>query len=298
MLIINTDWLGTGAMELRLLDEQEAASVYGGVSMSSSSGGKGGSSAPQPVNIQLKNVPYVYQYTSNPRSNNFCGLASALMVRAKEKKNMDGPMLWESRIESDMDIMDSNLQRGTYLFGAPLDVVRNNGLLYLDSFDSRSTQWSKTVSILSKLYTAKGTDGVFFDKGHVSSVEAKILSANNATEVIWNHIKNERQPVVIVIDSEIRYDVDKQKSLPLSYRRKTPTLHYNVVMGIKESSGTRGFLVYDPAIMTNEYYFYYTESQLRILMALPSNTPAWVYEYPRDSLSIYDPCYILLVRGD
>jgi hypothetical protein len=77
--------------EAIVLTANDVVNIKGGLS----SGGGGlfkttvTPAAPSAVNIQLSNVPYIYQendYPSRPdRSVAYCGLASALMVRTKLK---------------------------------------------------------------------------------------------------------------------------------------------------------------------------------------------------------------------
>jgi hypothetical protein len=219
------------------------------------------------------------------------------MVRAKNAKNAAAaPYLSSGFVESDLKKMDDNLNYwGTYA-GLRMDVYANRGLLYISS-DSKKVQYNNTVKILQALYTAKRTDGIFCDNNHVSGVTVKVLDASSsaAADAIWNHINNYRQPVVVVIDSNIRDYVGVNSVAPSP--RSPPILHYAVVYGIKNISGTRMFTFYDPAGFGNRVSREYSDRQLSTLMLMPSNSPSWVYQYPASDLSIGYPAYILLVQG-
>ncbi|MDR2052502.1 MAG: hypothetical protein LBP80_03730 [Treponema sp.] len=192
--------------------------------------------------------------------------------------------------------MDENLYWKTYA-GLKVDLAVNKGLLYISS-DSRKVQYDNTVKILQALYTAKRNDGITNDSNHVSGSTFKVLDASSsaATDAIWNHINNYRQPVVVVIDSNIRDYVQSYGVAPAS--RSPPTLHYVVVYGIKNTGGTRIFTFYDPAGYGNGTSRNYDDRQLSALMLMPSNSPAWVYQYPASDLNRPYPAYILLVQGD
>jgi hypothetical protein len=307
---------------VRLLHQAEAAKIRGGCSTSG-----GGSAA---VNIPLNNVPYVNQYI-NPydnrntsqevsRSTKYCGIASALMVRAKyEKGASSAPFLhdisrgynfWDA--DADMKKIDGYLLNGRY--GSTIkrvDVLANQGLLYVDSsLSDNATNWSSqyntTVGILEGVYTGKlggiqsQADAVHLDNRHVTGVSMRPISASlksgskeisDATKAIWNHIKDYRQPVVVVVDS------NKQVGNIVRMSSNIPTLHYIVIRGISEDSsgGTRYFYAYDPFIYINDLK--YSESDLRKLIALPDNTLAWVYKYGNQKVGS-DPAYILTVQGD
>jgi hypothetical protein len=114
---------------------------------------------------------------------------------------------------------------------------------------------------------------------------------SNATKAIWDHVNNYHQPVVVVVDSNKQaYDQALSSSIE-------PTLHYVVIKGISDNtSGTRYFTVYDPALAYTEGVTF-TESNLRKLIALPHNTPVWVEKYGNQKVG-YDPAYILTVQGD
>lgn len=302
--------------EVRILQPQEAAMIRGG------SGGGGKASAKE--DITLKNVPYITQHLNSAnygsidiaRSKRYCGIAAALMVRAKnEKDTANAPSSlwngWDSvnyqTVDTAMKRIDDNLKLGYYGFNAPkVDVLTNKGLLYINPnlssinpYDA-TAQFDVTAAILRGVYTGtsgdplnarKNSDAISFDKGHVTGVMMWATGAQNATSSIWNHIKNNHQPAVVVVDS------NKQVANKVISSPNEPTLHYIVIMGISEESpgGTRYFSVYNPGIYIGGLK--YSEQDLQKLIALPRNTPAWVYYYGNPIVGS-DPAYVLTVQGD
>jgi hypothetical protein len=220
------------------------------------------------------------------------------MVRAKNAKNTTSPPgLSDGFVESDLKRMDDNLYWKTYA-NLKIDLAANHGLLYISSFDSRKVQYDNTAKILQALYTSKKKDGIVYDNNHVSGVTVNVLdaSSSSATDAIWNHINNYRQPVVVLIDSYIQDYVEKYEAAPVP--RSPPVLHYVVVYGIKNTSGTKIFTLYDPAGVGGLASRSYNDRQLSALMLMPSNSLAWVYQYPSRDLNRPYPAYILLVQGD
>jgi hypothetical protein len=279
-------------------------------------------SAPLSVNITLKNVPYVTQYVSDTqaayRSNWYCGIASALMVRAKYDKysSIAPPLFYEWQgannwtVEQDLITIDTNLKNGLYGTGYNrVDIEQNKGLLYIGT-GSGEDQYRKTVDVITGVYTGRtgttGPDYIVNDNRHVSAITmgpesagVRILPINEmsvVTKEIWDHIKSYLQPVVVVVDSnKQRLGGGIQTS---SYQ---PTLHYIVIRGIREngSGGTRYFLVHNPAYYSG--MLEYTEEELIYLTGLPSNTqPQWVYTYGTEQVNPKwsTPAYILKVQGD
>jgi hypothetical protein len=146
------------------------------------------------------------------------------------------------------------------------------------------------------------SDNISWDRGHVSGVSMRPISASlksgkakisDATEAIWNHIRDYQQPVVVVVDS------NKQNGVYVVTSTIPPTLHYIVIKGIYEdkSGGKRNFLIHDPGNYFNNSLSY-SEDNLRTLIALPGNAPAWVYDYGSQTQGSVDPAYILMVQGD
>jgi hypothetical protein len=315
LILIWVAVLKPGGSGCRVLHPDEAAMVRGGSSSS-------GASSSQAVNIPLNNVPYVTQHL-NPkysnsqqvsRSKKYCGIASALMVRAKYPKNSSSaPALfdgWENynylNVDTEMKRIDDKLLSGYYGYyynNRKIDVLTNKGLLYINQDLNDTQQFDVTTNIVRGVYTGtsgddplsssirKNSDAVSVDNGHVTNVSIWTANAVDVTNSIWNHIKNNRQPAVVVVDSN-KQDYDKVLA-----STKEPILHYIVIRGIYESSsgGTRNFLIYDPSA----YYanLSYSEDNLRKLIAMPYNTPAWVYNYG-NPITGSNPAYGLTVQGD
>jgi hypothetical protein len=309
----------------RLLQPEEAAAVRGGKTQVSSS------SSSSLVNIPLYNVPYITQHL-NPnnksntsqqitRSTKYCGIASALMVRAKRHQgNYASPYSYflgdynDSTTDSAMREIDNNLLKGNYGYvynNRKVDVLANQGLLYImsgamDNDIDWGIQYNTTVDILQGVYTGKlgdpkysFSDYIPMDNHHVSGVSMRPVSAtlksgtaniSDATKAIWDHINNYHQPVVAVVDS------NKQVFDQVVTSTMKPTLHYIVIRGIyNNASGTRYFYVYDPYVYMRDLK--YSESDLRKLIAMPANASAWVYKYGNYKVGS-DPAYVLTVQGD
>jgi hypothetical protein len=296
-----------------ILLPDDVVMVRGGASSSNGGGTifSPSPAAPDPVrtvNITLSNVPYVHQYIYNGanrlyRSRDYCGIASALMVRGKNEKGTSAPILYYSGLKTnaqgtndDLKKIDENLQQGQYgNYGKQVDVYANHGLLYLGR-ESIDEQYSYTTDILKGVFTGKlrSVNDTAFNYGYVKSVTMGVMSAtigtsNSATKAIWDHINTYNEPVVVVVDSNKQNNINTQNYT-------APTLHYIVIMGIREASsgGTRYFSVYDPA-NNSSYPIQYTEANLRYFMEMPSNAPEWVYWYGMRQAN--PPAYILKVKG-
>lgn len=294
----------------RIIDAEEAVLVIGGggaVTAVQNVFKPSSNPAPvtQKVDITLGGVPYVSQYMSyvtvdNRRDDFFCGIASAMMVRMKGKRTDNSPPLnSRSSVETDMMWIDNNL-RYNRTYGSIIDVSNNKGLLYISDFESDEEQYKKTESVIRRLYTAKKTDGVHNDNGNVTDIKVQIIKATNneAINIIFNHVNNNRQPAVVVVDNSIVDEVlYNSKYVVNYYRNTTPVLHYLVVIGVFENTpgGIKNFRIYDPAWVNLPREF--TETQLSSVMRMPSNN-SWVYKYPSDKLNMSDPCYIGLVQGE
>jgi hypothetical protein len=276
----------TNNEDYQILNSTDVSLVVGGSSSGSGKGSSSGNNTVTRENITLKNVPYVYQYTASARDNTrsiyYCQIASSLMVRAKyEKTSTIAPSLYYeyqggnyASVDTAMSNIDDRLIAGGY--GHMVDLYPNQGVLYIANGETQRSQYNKTVEVIKALYTSKKSDGMPFDNGNVNSIDVKIIGKNSGvTDQIWSHIKDYRQPVVALIDSNIRSYVDQNGTEP-SYtnRLNTPvSLHCIVIRGITDdnSSGTKYFKVYDPAYpFLNQTY---TETQLKILMSLPSHSP-------------------------
>ena len=238
----------------RIVENDEAEFVKGGAIIARIFGFGNSSVAVQPsTNIRLGNIQYVSQYMApntvqNYRDISFCGIASAMMVRTKNYANAQSNLnIPRQRIENDMITIDNNLQNKTY--GETIN-VHPNGLVYMSIWgELPNVQFNKTYNVLRSLYTYKNGDRVINDSGHVSSIWVRVLPVqyNEATNEIFSHVKNSNQPVVIIIDSNIQSLVARGSYVNIN-RSDPPTLHYNVVIGVKEEYNQKTFLVYDPAL--------------------------------------------------
>jgi hypothetical protein len=286
--------------ECRILSSSEVTEIRGGAS--SSGGGGKGVITPVPANapklltvpITLDNIPYISQYTDSTdrsgRSDKYCGIASALMVRAKGWKGTYSFPISSSSATYPMQTMDKDLRDGNY-GGHRIDVIQNRGLLYLSQLDGSAQQYSKTITVLKSLYKPDAYTRTVYDTYRVSDIAPKVLNRGDATVMLWNHIKNNKEPAVVIIDSNKTFYVQMKKPVP----NMEPVLHYIVIAGIFQSGSAKYFWVRDPA-MGNQL-FEYTESQLQTLMTIPDKTDsAWLYYYAI-GMGIFNPCYILLVQG-
>jgi hypothetical protein len=189
-------------------------------------GGSGRSAPPPRVNVKLSNVPYIFQEIANPqslaqRSNYWCGIASALMVRSKSTFN-DSMIFSRSSYEHSMEQMDNHLKDYYLNYGYRIDVVQNGGLLYISSSESNSNQYTKTKTVLTNLYKPSFYDGVWSDQGLVSGIAVNVYTADDAINAIWNHIYNNKQPAVIIIDSN---KLNYITTYPNYSTPSIPTLH-------------------------------------------------------------------------
>jgi hypothetical protein len=185
-----------------------------------------GTSSPSSIKIALDHVPYATQYIKNSNgsryapSNNFCGLASALMVRGKVHQNSSPPALFDQAngvnyesVNKDMKTIETNLQNGKYGYYQKRVNVSSQGLLYSGN-ESDTQQFQYTADITLAVYQGKLNDGyrdnLANERGYPRNTDIQILSSNmdaisnglsEATRVIWNSIYASREPVVVVVDS-------------------------------------------------------------------------------------------------
>lgn len=293
------------AVCLLLLSGAAAAWALGG-----GGGGKIGSGGARatPVNIELQNVPYVSQniHTYYPgigtdalaRSDSYCGLASALMVRAMGDDYTDMASrardfrYWhdgDGNYALEMWEFDKLLRYSAGNIGlGNLDIHRDKnwrGLLYRDAGGDKDN-FDATKKLLKTLYTTNyfRTAHSFGREENVRSVEVQVVDETEVIDIIWKHIERYKKPVVTIIDS------NKITNL---YSSDIPFLHYNIVFGITQKNGNKELLVYDPLEVFNKEK--YEADVYRKMLSLPSNTPDWLYWYGR-SKGISNPCYIMTVR--
>ena len=274
-------------------------------------GGKIGSGGARTdtVNIELQNVPYVQQNIDTyyagvgaealTRSDSYCGLASAMMVRAMGDDYTDmSSRAWDFRSWNrgnyalEMWEFDKLLRysaRNISLENLDIhDTYSQNrrGLLYRDA-GSDKDNFTATKKLLEKLYTTNyfGTAHSFGREENVRSVEVQVVDETEVIDIIWKHIEKHKKPVVTIIDSNKIDDL---------YSTDVPFLHYNVVYGIREENSIKKFLIHDPWFTYKQFSTQKT-SVYRKMLSLPSNTPDWLYRYGR-SKGISNPCYIMTVK--
>jgi hypothetical protein len=251
--------------------------------------GGSATSAAATVDIKLDNVPYVYQEDTNgnyggSRSSQYCGLASARMIRTKKQYGTsasslhDDDALW-------MFAVDKWLQSNT---GSKYVNIGKTGLVYAPSANSginAQDNYQKTQAILKDIYLSTShpikSDQ---DTSRVSALLFQLIYPSNAMDTIWNHIKNNNEPVVVIVDSNLLEHYFWNNSSIYRYPNSGDPrmLHYVVIAGIREKNSVREFYVYDPLFTHGKIY--YDELELRNMMTLELNRTAaipeiqWVFD--------------------
>lgn len=269
--------------------------------------GGGGSYRRDTVDIQLKNVPYIQQNIEiipgsgmyEARFDMYCGLASAMMVRAMGR-------VWPSEFSRALDYWhvgdvayNNNelrawdnllLTNARLVYSQNLDVTYN-GLLHTGRhYDDQN--YEDTKNLLQHIYTLNDFSGYAIrNQDNVVACDMRPVEADEVIDIIWNHIETYKKPVVTLIDSS---KVGLSEEL-WSRAGKKVTLHYNVVYGILNENGERKFYVHDPwySIKSTKY----TETEYKWMMTLTSfyNT-FWLYDYARTYPPYIDkPCYIMTI---
>ena len=275
-------------------------------------GGKIGSAGVRTntVSIELQNVPYVQQNIDTyypgvgsdalERSDSYCGLASAMMVRAMGDDYTDmSSRAWDFRY---WNSGDGNYSLEMWEFDKLLKYSAGNidlgnldihdtydskwrGLLFLDAGSDKGN-FDATKKLLEKLYTTNsfGTFHSFGREENVRSVEVQVVDETRVIDIIWNHIEKYKKPVVTIIDSN---------KINWLYSTTTPILHYNIVKGISKESGNKKLIIHDPlsTVGRKEYLI----SDYKLMLSLPDATPDWLYRYGQ-SKGISNPCYIMTIR--
>lgn len=293
--------------QARIMSLLESLSVVGGFSSSGSgsSSGKllsssssGSSVSNNNVNIELKNVPYVFQegvyYADPERAKRYCGFATATMIRGKGcDYKEDDYATWfnkNDRYEHERSMVDMDNYLREVAWSEDLkcvDVVKNEGLLYLPDWgENNETCFLETEKILEKLYTSNNFLSYtrVLEQDNVHSCRIQVVDEEDVIDKIWNHITTYKEPVVTIIDSN---KLDNLNSWA------QPILHYNVVYGIKKENNRKKLLVYDPL---QEYKKRtYAPDEYKQMMSLPYDTPAWLYDYGVEC-GVFDPCYIMTIK--
>jgi hypothetical protein len=168
-----------------------------------------------------------------------------------------------------------------------------NGLMYINSSYSNITQYSITQYINTCLFynSFSSLPGPY----SVNGISYVVENYNTAAEVIWNHIKNNNQPVVVITDMN-KLDYYNQSN-PYPTYNQARNLHYQVVYGIYEQNNNQYFRVHDP------WYGYrnnkvFSKNQYQNIIGMERGSPAWIYNYGTYDLSKTYPAYIMLVYGN
>jgi hypothetical protein len=292
-----------------VLTANDVVAIKGGVS----SGGGGlfkttVTPAPSAVNIQLSNVPYIYQENDSPianqldRSDAYCGLASALMVRTKLKYNE--PALSYNRVDDYqwMENIDYWLRRNT---GSRHIDIYLAGLVFVGT-DTNNEKYSNTKSIVSEIYLTKFNpdtdDSVFFHPNNtdrISGLNFQLQEPDMAMANIWNHINANKQPAVAITDSNLLgyYFADRRSQYPSENMPRV--LHYVVIAGIRNANSYKEYLILDPLQIRGTRYL--KEEELKDVITLKKDRSAlisqdqWVFEYTMTTGS--RGSYIMLVNG-
>ena len=273
-------------------------------------GGKGGSVSYRrdTVDIQLKNVSYIQQNIETApgsgiyeaRSNMYCGLASAMMVRAmgehwpsEHSRALD---YWSVRDvaynNNELRAWDNLLLTNARLvYSQNLDVTYN-GLLHTGRhYDDQN--YEDTKNLLQHIYTLNDFSGYAIrNQDNVVACDMRPVEVDEVMDIIWNHIETYKKPVVTLIDSS------KIRVMQLQWNSSSQpiTLHYNVVYGISNIDGVRKFYVYDPWHEFNDKE--YDEEKYQWMMTLTSSyNTFWLYEYARTYPPYIDkPCYLMTIH--
>jgi hypothetical protein len=267
-------------------------------------------SIPTTYDIKLGNIPYVYQESGTTdydsyRSLAYCGLASALMVRSKVAYGTNAPVMSHSEDYQWMKTIDSWLNNNAdkrHIDIYPTGLVFTDGQSYLN-FD----KFTYTVNILNEIYTTNHNNNRTFyhskNTHRVSSLNAHVVLPENAINLIWNHILNNHQPVVVISDSALLsyyylVNINSKTSYPTALWSRE--LHYMVIAGIRDTNGFKEFYTYDP--LSAHGIRYYKEDQLKDFITLSYSTIAaqskaqWVFDYTLTATG-YKGCYVMLING-
>ena len=302
---------------VRELAQNEKEAVQGGLFFGGSSGGKGGGgSSSRYDDITLKNIPYYQQNDStNSRSQYYCGLASAMMVRNMGYSYSSSAYcttLSQLQVNEYMKAVDNALKslRASFYFsrlesGDSINLAEH-GLLYYDylldnaswnSASDRGKLFSKTWGVLNSLYTDATLSGLLPIQYYVGNISVRVAPTSSAEDQIWSHIKNKKQPVVVVMDSNRSDELILQHSI--NGMTASPTLHYEVIVGIKEDSSGKWFIVNDPWETYGPNRKYKASDFVKAMEVNSGVMPQWVYYYAKNNHGgawNENGCYFILIN--
>ena len=260
------------------------------------------------VDIKLQNVPYIQQNIEiipgsgihETRSDMYCGLASAMMVRAmgthwpsEHSRALDywnvGDVAYNN---NELRAWDNLLYTNAGLvYSQNLDITYN-GLIHTGRH-YHYQNYEDTKNLLQHIYTLNDfSDYAIRNQDNVVACDMRPVEADEVMDIIWNHIETYKKPVVTLIDSSKIKVMQSQWNS--SYQ--PVTLHYNVVYGISNVDGVRKFYVYDPWHEFNEKE--YEEEKYKWMMTLTSSyNTFWLYDYAKTYPPYIDkPCYIMTIH--
>jgi hypothetical protein len=173
-----------------------------------------------------------------------------------------------------------------------------------------SENFNNTKSILREIYLTKDDpnteNSVFFHYNNtdlISGLDMQLQEPDMAMNNIWNHINANKQPVVVVTDSDIlayyfNGGLPGQSGYPNDNIKRT--LHYVVIASIRNTNGYKEYYVLDPLI--SHRMRYYKEEYLKDIITLKSDRSTfvpedqWVFEHTMNTGS--RGSYIILVNGN
>jgi hypothetical protein len=162
----------------------------------------------------LSNVPYVYQENDYPvagqedRSDSYCGLASALMVRKKTEYKSSPSVSWHSGDYSWMEGIDAWLKNNS---GSRYINIYPAGLVFIGDLYTEAGKYDNTKAILQEIYLTHHWDDFTFyhidNTYRISNVDFQLQEPDAAMANIWSHISSKKQPVVVVSDSNLSLSI-------------------------------------------------------------------------------------------
>jgi hypothetical protein len=190
-----------------------------------------------------------------------------------------------------MKSVDEDLQNAYYSYGYKIDLVPN-GLLYVRANASRSEQFEGTKTVVRDLFYYKYNylPTPFYTTG----ISVYVDNNYDAVDRIWNYIKNNNQPVVVITDLNKLSYYNERTSYPAWNEARA--LHFQVVYGIYEEGGEKYFRVHDP-LLKYAYNKQFSSTQFQDIITMSEKAPAWVYNYGSADAGKYNPSYIMLVSG-
>jgi hypothetical protein len=146
------------------------------------------------------------------------------------------------------------------------------------------------------LYTAQKQsqwlDYISLDRGNTTSISIYCISFYDALNMIWNSIKNNSEPAIVICDFNV---IDSIRD-PNAYSNTDISPHYIVIAGTRKKTGVREFYTLDPWNDMGRYW--YSESQMKKIMEIDFRHPYWLWNYPSnpEKPSTPNPCYVGIIN--